>query len=114
MPTPNVSKPADQQVCADSKTDAVIFSGTFPGTTYSWQNSNTSIGLAQGGTGNNIPSFTALNTGSVLSTAVITIIPSANGCNGIPQTMTISVKPKPDVLLPVNQAVCSGSATAAN
>jgi gliding motility-associated-like protein len=111
--TPNVSKPGDQQVCADSKTDAVVFSGTVPGTNYSWQNSNPSIGLTQGGTGNNIPSFTAFNTGSEMSAAVITIIPSANGCNGIPQTMTISVKPKPDVLLPANQAVCSGSATAA-
>ena len=41
---------------------------------YSWANNNTSIGLAANGTGN-IPSFTAVNTGSTPVTATITGTP---------------------------------------
>src|ERR1700744_5398836 len=41
---------------------------------YAWTNNNTSIGLAASGTGN-IPSFTAVNTGSSPVTATITGAP---------------------------------------
>jgi len=46
--------------------------------TYTWTNNNTSIGLAANGTGN-IPSFTAINTGSSPVTATITGTPARIG-----------------------------------
>ncbi|MDF2433866.1 MAG: hypothetical protein JWP44_3497 [Mucilaginibacter sp.] len=45
---------------------------------YTWANNNTSIGLAASGTGN-IPSFTAINTGSSPVTATITGTPVGSG-----------------------------------
>jgi hypothetical protein len=47
-PTPTVNDPADQVVCNGSPTTAVNFSGT-SATSYTWTNSNTSIGLAASG-----------------------------------------------------------------
>ena len=52
---PTVDDPQDQIICNGSSTTAIVFTGT--GTSYSWTNDNTSIGLAATGTGN-IPSFT--------------------------------------------------------
>ena len=109
-PTPDVNKPANQSVCDGSPVSATSISGSVANTTFSWTNNNTSIGLAASGTGN-IPSFTAVNNGSVPVTATITITPAANGCPGTPETFTITVNPTPDVLQPSNQTVCNGAST---
>jgi hypothetical protein len=60
------------------------------GTTYTWTNSNTAIGLAASGTGN-LPSFTATNAGSTPISGTITVTPTAAGCAGPPITFTITV-----------------------
>ena len=52
------------------------------GTTFSWSNSNPSVGLSAEGLGN-IPSYTATNTGCHSSiTAIVSITPTGNGCVG--------------------------------
>ena len=79
-PIPTVVKPADQVVCNGQSTGAINFTGTIPGTTYSWTNSNTSIGLAGSGTGN-IASFPAVNTGTTAQVATITVTPSFGTIN---------------------------------
>jgi YVTN family beta-propeller protein len=66
----------DQTVTNGAATTAVNFTGS--GCTYNWVNSNPSIGLPASGTGN-IPSFTAVNTGSSSVTATITATPAPNG-----------------------------------
>src|SRR5436305_861378 len=65
--------------------DVVVNGGTtkpinFPAgpCVYTWSNDNASIGLAATGTGN-IPSFTAVNTGSNPVTATITGTPAGSG-----------------------------------
>ncbi|MEZ4917581.1 MAG: hypothetical protein R2792_00625 [Saprospiraceae bacterium] len=47
-----------------SLTDAVVFSGSIPGTEYDWTNMRSVIGLAASGNGN-IPAFIASNPGNV-------------------------------------------------
>ena len=62
-PAPNVVVPQDTVFCAGSATGTFAFTSSINGTTYTWTNTNTSIGLAAGGTGN-INSFTTANPGS--------------------------------------------------
>src|ERR1051325_6467339 len=71
-PTPRVDQPASQTVCNGSATTNILFTGT--GTSYTWVNDTTSIGLAASGT-NDILSFAVSNTGLVPVTATITVTP---------------------------------------
>ncbi|TCZ63395.1 PKD-like domain-containing protein, partial [Flaviaesturariibacter aridisoli] len=111
-PTPAATAVSSQVLCNGSATAAVSFSGPVSGTTYSWTNSNTSIGLAGSGTGN-IASFTAVNSSSTVQVATITVIPSAAGCPGAAQTFTITVNPTPSVNVVTNQSLCNGANTTA-
>ena len=108
-PTPTVVDPANQPpICSGSTSTAVNFTGNaVSGVVYNWTNNNTSIGLAAFGTGN-IPSFTAINTGSTVQTATITVTPVANGCSGTPQTFTITVNPTPVVSILADYCVVGG------
>ncbi len=108
-PTPDVDPEENQVICHGYPTTAVVFSGTVTGTVYQWTNSQPSIGLEPGGS-DSIPSFTAVNTGTVTVTAVITVTPEfSNGdtkCSGTPMTFTITVKPSPSVTPISNQVHC--------
>ena len=96
-PIPIVDDPADQVHCEGDNTNDVIFSGPNPTTSFIWTNDNTSIGLAASGSGD-ILSFIADNTSLVDQDAIITVTPEYNGCLGVPQTFTITVKPQPNAL----------------
>ncbi|MBL7703380.1 MAG: gliding motility-associated C-terminal domain-containing protein [Ferruginibacter sp.] len=111
-PSPDVVQPGNQAICNGTATGAINFTGSVSGTSFSWTNDNTSIGLAANGTGD-IPSFTGINVTNVAVTATITVTPSANGCTGIPQIFTITVYPTPDIAVPASQVVCNNAATAA-
>jgi hypothetical protein len=67
-------------------------------TTYSWTNSNPSIGLLASGSGN-IPSFIVVNSGASTQVATIVVTPTLtnNGisCTGPSKTFTITVNPNP-------------------
>ena len=55
-----------------------------------------------------ILSFIADNTSLVDQDAIITVTPEYNGCLGVPQTFTITVKPQPNAFAtPENQEHCS-------
>ena len=110
-PTPTVNKPADQEVCVGESIAAVDFDGT--GTSYSWTNDNTSIGLAASGTGN-IASFIPVNTGSSPIVANITVTPVYSGgidCYGISQSFTITVIPSAQVDDSPDQTLCHGDSS---
>lgn len=110
-PAPTVNSVTNKVVCADDNVSAINFTGTVTGTTFSWTNSNASIGLAATGTGN-IAAFTALNTGNSPEIATITVTPQFTNagvtCNGTPTLFTITVNPDPTVNAVANQAVCNG------
>ena len=112
-PSPDVVQPPNQNLCNGAATNAINFSGALAGTTFSWTNNNTSIGLAASGSGN-IAAFTATNTSNAPITATITVTPSsAAGCTGTPKSFTITVNPTPGVVQPPDQALCNGNTTSA-
>ena len=92
-PHPSLSSLSDQAVC-NGGTNVTIFNGTVAGSTFSWTNNNTTIGLGASGTGDTIIFVGTNTTDSVVSASVI-VVPSANGCIGANDTFTISVEPTP-------------------
>ncbi|MGB4399525.1 MAG: PKD-like domain-containing protein [Daejeonella sp.] len=105
-PTATVTVPSNIVVCSGNTVSATNFVGSPSGTTFTWTNSNTAIGLAASGTGN-IPSFTAASSGS----ATITVTPSVNGCAGTPSTYTITVNPLPIIVsaTKTNESICDAN-----
>lgn len=117
-PTAQVNKPADRFVCNNGLSAAVILTtaNTIGATSYSWSNSDPSIGLGAGGVGN-IPAFVPVNTGLVPITATVTVTPTFTygtvSCPGPAETFTITVNPSGQVDQPVNVVICNTSAGAA-
>ena len=108
-PTPTVDAIADQALCGSTQTTAVTFVSAFgvAGTTYTWTNSEPTIGLAASGTGD-IAAFTAVNNTTSAIVATITVTPQANGCDGTPETFTITVQPTPSVDQQADITYCGG------
>ena len=92
-PTAVVTVPTSFSVCGGATISATNFSSTPLGATYTWTNSNTAIGLADGSGSGNVPSFTAASSG----TTTITVTPYVNGCAGTPSSYVITVNPLPVV-----------------
>ncbi|HEU4609111.1 MAG TPA: PKD-like domain-containing protein, partial [Chitinophagaceae bacterium] len=108
-PTATVTAIANQTYCNSAAAAATTLSSPVSGTTFSWTNSNTAIGLAASGSGN-VPAFTATNNGVAPVSATITVTPSLNGCPGTPLTYTITVNPTATVTANmVIQTICSGT-----
>lgn len=107
-PTPVINGISSQVVCSGTAVAPGNFSGNISGITYSWTNSNTSIGLAASGTGN-VPGFTAVNTSAAPVTATITVSPTLNGCSGTPISYTITINPLPQIISAVatNESQCN-------
>ncbi len=74
-PTTSVDPVTNLVVCNNANTPVIPFTSSVAGTTFSWTNNNTSIGLAASGTGN-IASFLATNAGTAPVTATVTVTPS--------------------------------------
>jgi gliding motility-associated-like protein len=114
-PTPTVNPVSNQQVCNNTATSAISFTGAVTGTVYNWTGSNGTIGLATSGTGD-IASFNATNSGSVAVTDTIIVTPGytnlSTTCTGAADTFTITVNPTPVMATPADQAVCNGNMTA--
>ncbi|MBL7703176.1 MAG: hypothetical protein JNM14_13065 [Ferruginibacter sp.] len=116
-PTPVVNPVANQAVCNSAPTAAVNFTSPTTGGTivYNWTNNTPSIGLAASGSGN-IPSFTAINTGTAPVTATITVTPNYTNasvtCTGAAITFSITVNPSGQVNQPADQVICNNSPTA--
>ena len=93
---PSANTPGSQLKVNGETTDPVIFTGN--ASTYTWVNSNTSIGLAASGAGD-IPSFTAINNTEKPIIATLTVTPvNGSDCNGTPDEFYITVEPTPTVL----------------
>lgn len=83
-----VDQVADQVVLNGAPTTAVNFTGS--GDTYTWSNNTPGIGLTADSTGN-IPSFTAINTGSTPIVATISVTTKNAGYAYIGETLTSAV-----------------------
>lgn len=112
-PTPTVTAVASQSVCNTTATTLVTFVSSISGSSFSWHNDNTAIGLVASGTSSTIASFTAINTGTVNAVAIITVTATDNGCTGPERIFSVTVKPTPTVAAVASQTVCNASPTAA-
>ncbi len=106
-PIPTLNTPANVTACKNTSVAASAFTSTLAGTTFSWTNSNTTIGLAANGSGNT-PTFTAINSGPSPITSIVSVTPTANSCIGPPVSYTITVNPIPTVTVPISATYCSG------
>jgi PKD repeat protein len=114
-PVNTISSSPIKQICTG---DAVNYSITSPvtGSTYSWTATLTS-GTATGfnsGSGNTI-NDAITNTATADAVITYTITPQANGCNGTPFTLTVTVKQLSTITaIPANSTICSGNPSAIN
>lgn len=92
-PVPAITVPAATSACAGEQVGPLTFMSTPAGATFTWTNSNPSIGLPASGT-SNIPVFTATNAGASPVTATINVTGS-NGFCPAQQSFTITVNPRP-------------------
>jgi len=88
--TPTVTVPSNMSVCNGATINA-NFSSSVGGSTISWSNNNTAIGLASSGTGN-ISGLRVSNSTNSAITATITVTATKNGCGGS-SSFTITVDP---------------------
>ncbi|RYD91941.1 MAG: hypothetical protein EOP54_21610, partial [Sphingobacteriales bacterium] len=104
--------PVSQIICSGSNAD-FIFTSNLLNTSYNWTVVQSGVSGASNNSGTSI-SHTLTTTGNVTGTAVYTITPVADGCNGTPQVYTITVNPIPNVVAvvtPASNIICSGATT---
>ncbi len=99
------------QACPGDIVPVSAFASTPAGGSFSWTNSNTSIGLAASGVGNT-PTFTASNSSGSPVVATVSVSATANGCTGAPTTYTITVNPV--VTSSSNVSICQGDSMLIN
>jgi len=97
---PTVIVRADTTLNDGSLMPATFFTGTPSGVSYTWINSDASIGLSEFGTGD-VPAFIALNKGDSPVTSTISVTPINGGCAGTVRIYHITVMPlNKDVFVP--------------
>jgi gliding motility-associated-like protein len=110
-PNPVVTAIPPVSVCSGQSIGAFNFTSTPASATYTWSNSNTTVGLSANGVGN-ISSWVApsnLSGGPYIST--VSVIPTLNGCVGPASNFTITVNPTPTLTVnPQTATICSGVA----
>jgi gliding motility-associated-like protein len=115
-PVPVLSPLPDITACDGDLIPDITFTSNVANTAFEWFNTAPSIGLA----GNDsllpptsiLPGF-IVNTGSSVTNALITIVPSFTNsgktCTGPTETFTITVNPVPVIVTPQDTVVCEGS-----
>ncbi len=110
-PTPSVTVMNDMTLCTGQVfNQPLAFTGSMPGTVYTWTNSDATIGLSSSGTGT-LPTFTTKNTTSNPVASIITVTPTLNGCSGISKLFKITVIPVLTVNAVSDVMVCHNQAS---
>ncbi len=105
-PAPVMDPVSDITTCPGQLIQVPSF--TPGGVSFSWTNSNTSIGLAASGNGD-IADFNAVNTQSFAQTSIIAVTPLLNGCPGTPVPFFIQVSASPTATMSGTTAVCQNA-----
>jgi gliding motility-associated-like protein len=101
-----LATPNAQTICSGSATSINL--SAIAGTTFNWTVSQTGVNGAIAGSGNAITQILT-TTGTAAGQAVYTITPTANGCTGLPISVTITVNPLPrGTASPAAHVICSG------
>jgi len=113
-PSAQINRPMSIELCNGAYNPDIAFNtnNTVGVTTYSWTNSNPTIGLAESGNGS-IKSFKLINKSDVHISAIITVTPtfSYNGITNIGDTVQfkITADPGPDFIeQPLSSYICRG------
>ena len=109
-PAPELEPIANQVVCKGEWTAAVDFGATNApaGTVFTWENSNTAIGLPASGEGN-IPSFMVPIAGTATITVTVTFPYGTEGCGASTRIFTITSHERP-VITPIpDVTLCAGA-----
>ena len=106
-PIPTVNVPLDAVYCEGDVVPLGTFTSSPLGGTYTWTNSDPSIGLGASGTGST-PSFTGTNTTSASTTGSISVTPTLNGCIGLPVNYNITISAPITIYNTVTDITCSG------
>ena len=110
-PTPNVDAVANQIKCNGINSDAINFTSSVTGSTFTWTNNLSSIGIAPSGSGN-ISATLLTNSSTSPAIATFNITPTANSCPGPSGTFSVTVNPSPIVTAtsnPLDGLICAGS-----
>ncbi len=109
-PIPTIGGLTDDVYCAGESTISLAFAGTVPGTTFTWTNDNTAIGLGSTG-GNQIFPFIATNTTGSPIFGTIHVYPQYTNagvtCTGVSDNFRITVNPAPMVNPITDVVLCS-------
>ncbi|ESU28798.1 hypothetical protein FLJC2902T_13950 [Flavobacterium limnosediminis JC2902] len=111
-PVPNiVVNVTEQSICTGGTTN-ITMSSAIPTTTFNWNVvQNSGVTGATGGTGASINQVLTAS-GTTIGQATYTITPINNGCPGVPETVTVTVYPNPNVTAsPQTSSLCSGETT---
>ncbi|MFN5225419.1 MAG: PKD-like domain-containing protein, partial [Bacteroidota bacterium] len=106
IPEMTTISPNNSSICGGLTPTFTFQSPFYPGTVFNWTNSNTANGLPANGTGQ-INGLFATNFNVIPINSIITVTPSLNGCTGTPQTLTLEVKPTPQVSPVGNITICA-------
>lgn len=113
-PIPMVNPTADTIICPDMNVAGIIFTSNLPGTIFNWTQSNPLTGAPTSGSGDIPPFIANSNLTAFNISGTVIVVPSLNGCVGIPDTFDIIIQPRPDITTtPLSQTICSGLPAAA-
>lgn len=111
LPTDTIS-PDTFAICSE-ETITIPLVSTVTGTTFSWTSTGSSGNITgySNGSGSQI-SQQLINSGYSIETVNYSIIPTANGCDGMPLLFTVTVFPLPDVSNAITSFTqCNGATT---
>jgi photosystem II stability/assembly factor-like uncharacterized protein len=105
-PVPQISSaPANQILCANRASAPVLLTSVTAGTTITWTNTNSAIGLTSAGAGS-IASFATQNNSSTPQTGNFVATPSMAGCSGTPVSFSITTHPNIDSIVYQGSPFC--------
>ncbi|OGS61755.1 MAG: hypothetical protein A2X07_08155, partial [Flavobacteria bacterium GWF1_32_7] len=112
-PSPTITNVAfSANICSGSSTDIVLTSDVL-NTTYTWSAtiSNITGTYVTSGNETNINQIATLTDSETIGTITMVIIPRANGCDGTPRTILITVNPNPVIesVTVADSSVCSAT-----
>ena len=109
IPIPDVTATPTSETLCSLQSTGISLSSSISGTTFSWTATSTDVSGANPDNGNIISQILTA-TGTLVGNVVYTIMPTYNGCPGIPIQATVLVTPKPIITAtPNSTSICSGS-----
>ncbi len=110
-PIPLVTATPTSETICSGVSSGISLTSDVAGATFSWTVNQTNVSGATTGSASNIAQVLT-STGTIVGTAIFSIIPTASGCVGSPISVTVTVNPIPVATAsPVTQTICSGNTT---